>query len=374
MIAYADSTRIPEPPPRRRWLTAAALMFGGWTLVGLFGIAQSYFTARLSGTPEPDPDRWKWTLESVWLWALFTPAIFWVAWRGPLERGKGGRNTLVHVAAALAIAAVDVVFDYLFEPLIGEMAVRSFAARFAGKSFINVFSYAALVGIAHAVRYARVAAERRVREAALERELLQARLQALEAQLHPHFLFNTLHTVASLVRIGEGQGAIRMLTGLGDLLRLALRPRDAQEVPLAEELDFVGRYLEVEGVRFQDRLRTAVDVAPDVPADALVPHMILQPLVENAIRHGVESSASAGCVSIRVHREGGMLHLTVRDDGPGPNGGKEKGGRGIGLGNTRARLRHLYGDRHRCELAAGEESGAVATIAVPFHRAEGARG
>jgi LytS/YehU family sensor histidine kinase len=237
--------------------------------------------------------------------------------------------------------------------------------RFLAKLFINVFSYCAVVGIAHAVQYYRALNERRERTAVLERQLLQARLQALEMQIHPHFLFNTLHAVASLIRVKEDQAAIRMLVGLSDLLRLALRNRDAQEVPLRDELDFVRHYLEVEGIRFQDRLRVRIDVAADVPLDAPVPHLILQPLVENAIRHGVEKRAAAGNLTVDVVRADGMLRLRVTDDGPGPRPGGN-GRRGVGLANTRQRLEHLYGERHSFDLSAGAGGGAVATVTVPI--------
>jgi hypothetical protein len=355
----------PSAPPRPRW-AFAALVFGGWTAVGAFSAAQWWLQRATTDGPVR-PFHVGWMLESMWLWAAFTLLIFPLAHRYPLERGRLARNLPLHAAFALAFCVADVLADELFFPVFGGRQ-GGFAQRLIGRSFINVFSYAALVGIAHATRYYGLMMERRTREAELERQLLQARLQALESQLHPHFLFNTLHTVGSLIRVGEHAAALRMLSGLGDLLRQALRNRDAQEVPLRDELDFVGRYLDVERVRFQDRLRTSVQIDDDVPGDVLVPHLILQPLVENAIRHGVESRGAGGAVEIRVRHEDGLLWLTVRDDGPGPNGnGKSADGRGIGLGNTRERLRHLYGDAHRFELA-GDAGGAVATIAVPFHR------
>ena len=367
--ATAPAASTEAAARRPRW-AFAALVFGVWTLVGAFSAAQ-WWLARATSDVPVRPFAWAWTLESMWLWAAFTLLIFPIAHRFPLERGRLARNLSLHAAFALAFCVVDVVADEVLAPVLGAPP-GSFTQRLIGRSFINVFSYGAIVGVAHAVRYYGMVAERRAREAELERQLLAARLQALEAQLHPHFLFNTLHTVGSLIRVGEQQAAVRMLSGLGELLRQALRNRDGQEVPLREEMDFVNRYLDVERVRFQDRLRTRVEVDADVPGDVLVPHLILQPLVENAIRHGVESRGAGGAVEIRVRREGGLLWLTVRDDGPGPgaNGGKQNG-RGIGLGNTRERLRHLYGDAHRFELA-GDAGGAVATIALPLRRAAAA--
>jgi hypothetical protein len=365
MIAVAaPDPQADESPPRPRW-AFPALVFAAWNVVGAFSAAQWWLERATSAGPVR-PLRARWLVESMWAWAAFTLLIFPLAHRFPLERGRLARNLPLHVLFALGFCVADVLADALFAPLLGEPQ-GTFTQRLIGRSFINVFSYAAIVGVAHATRYYGLMMERRARTAVLERQLLRARLQALEAQLHPHFLFNTLHTIGSLIRVGEHAGALRMLSGLGDLLRQALRNHDAQEVPLAEELDFVGRYLEVERVRFQDRLRTLVQVEDDVPGDALVPRLILQPLVENAIRHGVERRGEGGAVEIRVRREGGLLLMTVRDDGPGLNGKGAANGRGIGLGNTRERLRHLYGDVHRFELA-GDAAGAVATIAVPFHR------
>jgi len=347
------------------------LTFGAWTLVGVFALTQGWLGSLVGDRAGPGAKEVAWTMESMWLWAAFTPAMFWLSARWPLERGHRARNLALHAAFALGFAVLDVGADVVLGPLLGGFR-GTLAQRFFAKLFINVFSYAAVVGIAHAVQYYRALNERREREAVLERQLLQARLQALEMQIHPHFLFNTLHAVASLIRVKEDASAIKMLVGLSDLLRLALRNRDAQEVPLRDELDFVRHYLSVEGIRFQDRLKVRISVAPDVSLDTRVPHLILQPLVENAIRHGVEKRAAAGNMVVDVARVDGMLRLRVTDDGPGlkPSvAGSGNRRRGVGLANTRERLAHLYGSRHAFELAAGPDGGAVATVAVPLEDA-----
>lgn len=343
------------------------LMFGAWMLVGVFSLTQQWLGSLVGGARHaPTWSEAAWLMESMVLWAAFTPPMFWLSARYPLDRGRRARNLALHAAFALGFAVADVAADVVVGPLLGGYN-GTLAQRFVSKLFINVFSYAAVVAIAHAVQYHRALNERREREAVLERQLLQARLQALEMQIHPHFLFNTLHAVASLIRVKEDRAAIRMLVGLSDLLRLALRNRDAQEVPLRDEIDFVRHYLDVEGIRFQDRLVVRIDVAADVPLDVPVPHLILQPLVENAIRHGVEKRAAAGLVTVDVVRDGEMLRLRVTDDGPGPKPvANTNGRRGVGLANTRERLAHLYGDRHAFTLAAGDGGGAVATVAVPI--------
>ncbi len=368
VTAPADASTAPAGAAARPRLSVRwgelGVMFGAWTLVGVFLVTQQTLGSLVGDRPAPGAGEIAWIMESMWVWAAFTPAMFWLSARYPLERGRRARNLALHAAFALGFAAADVGADVVFGPLLGGYN-GTLAQRFFAKLFINVFSYAAVVGIAHAVQSYRALNERREHQAVLERQLLQARLQALEMQIHPHFLFNTLHAVASLIRVKEDQSAIKMLVGLSDLLRLALRNRDAQEVTLRDELDFVRHYLEVEGIRFQDRLKVRIDVAPDVPLDARVPHLILQPLVENAIRHGVEKRAAAGNVTVHVARADGMLRLRVTDDGPGPQPGASGRG-GVGMANTRERLAHLYGDRHVFELASGEDGGAVATVAVPI--------
>ena len=199
----------------------------------------------------------------------------------------------------------------------------------------------------------------------LEVQLAQAQLQALKMQLHPHFLFNTLHTVAML-NYTDVEAANRVLVLLSDLLRMALDNVDTQEVPLKQELDFLTRYLEIEQVRFQDRLIVRMDVDPTT-LDAYVPNLILQPLVENAIRHGVSKKADAGHLEIQVRRVNGQMCIQVLDDGPGlPKNGIEEG---IGLRTTKARLAQLYGEAHHFDLMPGPNGGVVASLTIPFRTA-----
>ena len=350
---------------RARFLTIA----GAWTAVAAVSTSQWYFFRVSAGRPAPWPPALLDNLVSCWLWGAFTPAIVWLARRYPLERRLWLANTPRHFAFGLGFAALDVLVDAAVSPWFSTGPQLSLATAFFGKSFINLFSYAAVVAVAYAVDYHALFVERRVAASRLEVELADARLQALEMQLRPHFLFNTLHTVASLVRAGRNADAVRTIAGLSDLLRAALRRDGAAEVPLRDELAFVERYLAIEQIRFQDRLRTRVAAAPDV-LDALVPSLILQPLVENAIRHGVERRAAPGRVDVEALRHNGTLVLRVQDSslGRGGRAGEASGG-GIGLSNTRARLRHLYGERQRCELARTDDGGALAVVELPYHRA-----
>jgi LytS/YehU family sensor histidine kinase len=188
-------------------------------------------------------------------------------------------------------------------------------------------------------------------------------------QLHPHFLFNTLHTIAGLVRSNERQPAVNMIAGLSDLLRRALESADEQEVPLREEIKFIELYLDIQKVRFSDRLTVRAEIAPET-LDALVPNLLLQPLVENAIRHGISPNESAGLILISARRTGSMLHISVSDDGPGlQSGWRMEESDGIGLANTSERLKHLYETEHRFELRNGSEGGVTATVTIPFRLA-----
>jgi two-component system LytT family sensor kinase len=190
-------------------------------------------------------------------------------------------------------------------------------------------------------------------------------------QLHPHFLFNTLNGIAGLVRDQRNREAVQMLAGLSDLLRYTLESAGKQEVSLREELDFLELYLDIQQMRFPDRLRVEMRVAPET-LDALVPNLILQPLVENAVRHGVAVRASAGTVGVAAEREDGLLWVTVYDDGPGLKDGRTASAEGgIGLSNTRARLEQLYGARHRFGVRNREGGGTEAVLAIPFRAAEG---
>jgi two-component system LytT family sensor kinase len=243
-----------------------------------------------------------------------------------------------------------------------------FARPPRGFSYTGSALYHAFVLVAWSVLYigarhhAQLQAER---ERVLKAEALatNARLQALRYQITPHFLFNTLNAVSTLVVEHRTADATRMIARLSDFLRLMLEERSGDEVPLAEEIDFVQRYLDIEQVRFGERLRTSILIAPDAH-DATVPLLLLQPLVENAIRHGVAAREEGGHVAIAAERVGDTLHLVVSDDGPGLGGATN--GRGIGLANTRQRLRAHYGDAQRLELVAPPGGGVRVLLELPF--------
>ena len=357
---------------RRVWIVS----FLAWTGAGVFDVGQSAAARGSFRIPNLVL-----TFESMWLWALFTPLVLWLCLRLPLDRTSRARSVALHAAAAAALLVVDNVVDTPFfawlwpEPL-------TFLERLTGSAFLNAFSYVTIAGICYAFVYGRQLAERRARDAELTSQLLRARLDAISARLHPHFLFNALHSVASLIRAGERAEAVRAVVALSTLLRAALASDGDAQVPLGRELDWIRHYLDIEQIRFQDRLRVEVSVAPEVDR-ALVPALLLQPLVENAIKHGVEARTGAGQVTIAAWRDGELLRVAIEDRGEGGGvraGGAGEGapaerpapgpGHGVGLRTTRERLAHLFGAAASVELCASG-AGMQARVALPF-RAEAA--
>ncbi len=285
---------------------------------------------------------------------LLTPACIWLVERVPLSRRHVGRFLAVHIPASIGFAIVHTslfvgVRGYLFTPE-GASIVGGVMLTFV---HFDLAVYWIIVGVMLASGYY-------VKYHDREAQLTRAELHALKAQLQPHFLFNTLNTISSLVR-EEPLKAEAMLSRLGDLLRITLRDHQADEVPLADELAFVDGYLEIEQARFGDRLQVVRHIDP-AALDALVPHLVLQPMVENAVRHGVGPRLAGGTLQVRAERRGGTLALEVRDDGVGAAAFAE----GVGIANTRARLAHLYGGEHRFAVSSSPGDGFSVAIEIPY--------
>jgi len=339
-----------------------AIAFLAWTAIALLSYARLPLEALAAGKPLPPLSNAIDDLVSCWVWALMTPAIVALAARFPLERGKRAVHGAIHAAAAAASVIVSTPPTWLLVRLLGGKAPANLTGALVGESFIDIFSYAAIVAVGHALVYHRISTEEQLRRSELERRLLAARMEALESRMQPHFFFNALNTISSLVRTGDSRTAVRTVARLGDLMRDLLLDVE-QEVPLSRELDFVTRYLEVEQARFGERLSSHVEADPAV-MDALVPRLVLQPLVENALRHGIEPSPTPGRVEVRASRAGAMLELEVRDTGSGARGQKSSS-TGVGLANTQARLVQLYGDRQELALTTGAEW-TIARLVIPY--------
>jgi two-component system, LytTR family, sensor kinase len=359
-----------EQPNRQFWLESA-LIFAGWTVFGLIMASQMYMQTELRGITVPLTHILGLALLEAYLWALATVAIFWLARRFPLERGRMRRNGAVHVVGALTFSLARVVVLVELSQVLAWVPERPFDRQFLVGFHQFLLFYALLLGIAHAVIYHRRYRERELAAERLTAGLTEARLQVLKMQLQPHFLFNTLNAVSALIP-AEAKPARRMVARLGDLLRIALEHEETQEVTLREELAFLEPYLEIEQARMADRLTVVLDIAPDT-LDARVPHLVLQPLVENAIRHGIASRIEPGRVEISAASgaDDGLLHLQVRDDGPGMNGDSQARTRkAVGLANIQSRLEQLYGGEHRFEIGNHPEGGFVVSISLPLRRGE----
>lgn len=333
-------------------------------LIGIVATAQHYLMMRLMGQPGMSglAHAAGETLPFWLFWGLAAPAVGEMTRRFPPTRDTWPGRLLLHLAAA---AVLSLAFSGIRQGLewwvITPPEPMPFPALVVSWLASNLTAYFGIAAVFLGLDIAGRVGRRERQAAALRAELTEARLSALRAQLEPHFLFNALNSTAMLVRQGEADRAVRMLSDLGGLLRQATSEAAPQQVRLSQELALVRQYLAIEEIRFADRLRVVVDVPADL-GDAEVPSLVLQPLVENAIRHGVGALGAAGVVEIRARRAGGCLHLEVLDDGPGPAASAPEG---IGLRNGRARLRHLYGDL--AGLALGRRDGrTVAEVTLPL--------
>jgi hypothetical protein len=360
---------------RRGWLLKWGLNFCFWTVLGLFYSSQLYLGLRMEGMNHSFLRILAWQLLGCWYgWVVLTPLILWLGKRFPIERASWKRNLPLHMAAcalfAVVHSAVVVISTLVIRPYDVMSKPRPFAEMFRGRLssefHLELIVYGMILGVGYAFSYYSRYRERELRASQLESQLAQAQLQALRMQLHPHFLFNTLNGIAGLVRDQKNKAAVSMIAGLSDLLRHTLENAGKQEVPLREELEFLELYLDIQQMRFPDRLNVQMSIAPEA-LDAQVPNLVLQPLVENAIRHGIAMRASSGTVGVSARPDDGLLEMKVYDDGPGlqPQWRIEES-EGIGLSNTRARLEQLYGERYRFDVQNRDEGGVEATIMIPL--------
>jgi two-component system LytT family sensor kinase len=364
--------RLTTDAPARGGARSAAMLAALWTVPGVLSSVETYVFQSMEARR---PIFWKVALVQCsgwWAWALMTPLVFAIARRYPVRRPVSAGTIGVHAAAAVAAALSHaLIYTMAGVALIGAPPQTSIVSLYLrnvlGWSVLSVLVYVGLVSAGHWMDLAARDRAREQRTLALEAQLAGAQLQALRMQLHPHFLFNTLNTIAILVREQDVTTSVRLITQLGDVLRQVLRSPQTQEVPLRDELAFTRQYLEIEEVRFADRLIVSY-MLEDGAQDALVPHLILQPLVENALRHGIARREGAGLLEIGAKHDGDRLVLWVRDNGPGLSSGAPAAGEGIGLANVRARLAALYrgGAALTLESLPVDDGGGVrATIVLP---------
>ena len=299
------------------------------------------------------------------LWIVALPVILWVTRRFPLEEFRW-RHVAIHLGFGVLIVLATMFCRVIVMTAVwSEQNSLSRTIRLMYSIAENgILSYLFSLVLCFMITYYSNYRERDLAASQLETQLVQAQLQALKSQLHPHFLFNVLNTISMLIRTKEDESAIDMVAGLSEYLRATLNSYDSQLVPLRQEIGVLTLYLDIQRYRFRDRLRVAWEVDPEL-LDALVPSLILQPLAENAVQHGISRSSTAGRLVIRAAREGAMLVIRIIDDGPGlaPPAAP---GNGIGLKNTRARLEKLYPLGYRLELSNNHGAGATLLMAIPI--------
>lgn len=372
MNARSDA---PDEPPWHLSPRELLLIFAFWTSLAALTVLNRMFDPRAEGLrvitrtgPLMLP------FLEAWLWAALTPLVFWISSRSSAAMARVARIALLVIAGLLIAAFVDFALDTFRELMFGPRRRGGGLVPFRGFARFGLLNQLMIYGAVLAAGLAReyfLREQRRGREAVLlearashlEAQLAHARLDALRMQLNPHFLFNTLHAVSALVERDPG-GVRKMIARLSELLRYTLDSRGAEEVPLREELAFLQRYFDIMAVRFQGRLRVKTSV-DEAALDARVPNFILQPLVENALEHGVSRASGEAEIEIRARRDGDRLVVSVHDRGPGLDANASELG-GVGLANTRERLAALYGDAASVTVRTEPEGGAAAEIRLPW--------
>jgi signal transduction histidine kinase len=365
-----DPSPSPNSLERVPWRGIAVAQLGWLAIVALLAAQRAGYWGSIGRTIE-------WSIVAIEAtvglsWGLLLPAIVLVSLRWPLGRrpGAGSIHVGLFAAAMVAEALIYVTVDgtllhaIRWSPAAGLGFVDRVRNAMTGHYVSSIQFFGVIVGVTQAYVWHRLFEDRRLRAARLEAELARSQLQVLRSELHPHFLFNALHAISTLMH-RDVAAAETMLARLGDLLRTSLANGAAHEVSLAEELEFLERYLDIERIRLGERLAVTVDAAPDT-LEGCVPRLLLQPLVENALTHGIAPRRGAGAVVVRARRRGGTLRIVVADDGLGA-AAESREAPGIGLANTRRRLEGLYGRKHRFRAAPAPSGGFRVSLQIPFH-------
>jgi two-component system LytT family sensor kinase len=359
-----------------RWLWIAAI----WGGIGLFDATQNVFVMRAEGMHHAWA-RLFFTLLMSWLpWALATPIVFRLTLRFPPAQWRRVSTWAAHLGTAVALGMIHAGWIALWErtlnPWMLDPGPGAFPELWLHKFLNGLLSYVILYGLILLVVHIRESQKRlafqQTETARLNEQLSKAQLSALRQQIEPHFLFNTLNAIAGLMRERKNDAAVSMIAGLSDFLRRVVTDSDRQQVPLGEELEFAQKYLDIQKARFAERLEFSLDVPLDL-LSAQVPSLILQPMVENAVKHGIAKRVSGGAIRIAAARSNGTLTLRVYNDGPRLAEGWERSPTGIGILNTRTRLRSLYGDRFDLTLRNQEPDGVEAAVSMPYVAAGGLR-
>jgi signal transduction histidine kinase len=355
------------------WVRIVVYIFF-WTLLGFLNVSQTYFMRTTLGRPFDFWEALVYGLTDWYIWAALAPVVWFLGRWFPLEQGRWVRHLPLHVVFSFICAFVTTL---LFYPVMSFMSAhmevpqplwKRLEFSFMREVHLYLWVYWAILGVGHAIDYYRRFRERELSAAQLEARLAEAQLQVLKMQLDPHFLFNTLHAVTALVHKSPDSAEV-MLARLSEMLRMSLEASNTHEVPLRDELQMLEPYLEIQRIRFGNRLSVEVKIDSET-ANALVPNLILQPLVENAIRYGIEPQAGAGLIRIEAKREGKLIRIRIADNGPGlPATGGDSIREGVGISNTKARLRHLYGSSGEFSISNALPRGAVIALGIPCRTA-----
>jgi sensor histidine kinase YesM len=361
---------------RQILLRRIARYLGVWIIISFAFSGLVYF----STAPSLPPEKIGWQLVLTWQaivygWAVLFPFIFLFVKKFPPDRRNWRRTIIAHFFGAISfIIAHTVVYAALYEIIHGtffqtENPLDRIQFLFLRNWVLDTSTYGLILGSILASDYYRRFQAEQVKSSELKAQLANSQLQALKMQLHPHFLFNTLNSISALIH-EDPRAADKMVARLGDFLRLTLDNSGEQAVSLQREVEFLNRYLEIESVRFEDRLSVKIDIEPETLA-ASVPNLILQPIIENAIRHGISRQTEEGIIAIRARRTGENLRIEIEDNGPGLNSAIKENkngtaGSGIGLANTRARLAYLYGENHSLNISDAEPNGVKVIMEIPF--------
>ena len=368
--------RLPDNDiPRQRTflkrLARLGIIWGIWIIVALFFSTQvfmMYYSER-----QPIPYKQAFLVQGIgcFLWALVTPLVLWLARRFRIDRHRWFRKVLIHFVISVALVTTLISLHFIIYMVLAGRAGSITPLRLLGYLYPNLdrwlLVYWLILLMSHAFNYYNSYRKGELKASQLRTQLVQSQLEALKMQVQPHFLFNTLHSISALLS-KDTDGARKMITRLGDFLRLTLENSGSMEVTLQQEIEFLHGYLEIERVPFQDRLTTDIKIDPAV-LDARVPNLILQPIVENAMRHAIVNSRS-GHVEITAAPRNGVVRIEVNDNGPGLQVDRTletRRGKGLGLTNTQARLTGLYGTSARFEMTNRSSGGLTVMIEIPRH-------
>jgi two-component system LytT family sensor kinase len=351
-----------------RWVKVG-LVFGGWVLLGFLLTFELYFNNRAMSKMAPDMvDIAIPQFGRALMWASLAPLILRLREKMPLSRGHWYGGISFHLAMSFVVMATYYLGRILAYMLFGEKILDDFwyvaLKGFYGRNIIDMGFYWAVLAFGYSMELYQRYKNEELKSAQLEARLIETELKALREQLRPHFLFNTMNTIAVLVREGKNDEAVTLLARLSSLLRMSLDTSRTHEVTLRQEMEFLDRYIEIQKARFSDRLSVSVDIEP-AALDARIPNLILQPLVENAILHGIAPKSGPGHVCVNGHVAEGNLHLEVRDDGPGLSHQGEGMKEGVGLSNTRERIAKIYGPRGRISLHSEPGRGVSVQLVFP---------